>query len=96
MPPSVPAIWFTGSADNIAVPSEIKAVYESVPGPAMYAMLDGATHFTPPGNGGGFRGPVTAWFRAHLMADEDARAMFYGPDCGLCKDPNWSFESRNQ
>jgi hypothetical protein len=96
MPPKVPAIWFTGSADNIAVPDEIKAVYESVPGPAMYAMLAGATHFTPPGNGGGFRGPVTAWFRAHLMADEDARAVFYGEDCGLCIDPGWEFETRNQ
>jgi hypothetical protein len=34
--------------------------------------------------------PTLAWLRLRLMADEQARPLFYPPDtCGLCRDPAW-------
>jgi hypothetical protein len=65
--------------------------------PAVYGELAGASHTTPTGNGGGYRGPTTAWFRYWLADDQNARSMFLGPDssCGLCQDPAWSDVRRN-
>jgi hypothetical protein len=65
--------------------------------PAIYGELAGATHTTPGGNGGGFRGPTTAWFRYWLSFDQTARSLFLGPDssCGLCHDSAWSDVRRN-
>ncbi|MBP2324100.1 dienelactone hydrolase [Kibdelosporangium banguiense] len=65
--------------------------------PAVYGELAGATHTTPTGNGGGYRGVTTAWFRYWLAGDQSARSMFLGPDatCGLCNDPAWSDVRRN-
>jgi dienelactone hydrolase len=63
--------------------------------PAVYGELAGATHLTPTGDGGGFRGMTTAWFRYWLMDDEQAGAEFIGPDCGLCRNPAWSDVRRN-
>lgn len=95
-PPKVPGLWLTGSRDTLAVPDQIEAVYASVSGPAMFGVLAGADHFTPTGDGGGFRRPITAWMRFHLMADASAGKLFNGDDCGLCSDPQWVFKRRNQ
>lgn len=48
----------------------------------IYGELAGANHFTPVGNGGGYRGPITAWLRFHLLGDEQARGLFFGTSCG--------------
>lgn len=63
--------------------------------PAVYGELAGASHVTPAGDGGGFRGPVTAWFRYFLMGDHEARGVFFGADCGACSSPVWSDFRRN-
>ncbi|MFC0108693.1 poly(ethylene terephthalate) hydrolase family protein [Kibdelosporangium aridum] len=65
--------------------------------PAVYGELAGATHTTPTGDGGGYRGPTTAWFRLWLTDDTRARSEFLGPDdtCGLCLSPAWSDVRRN-
>lgn len=62
---------------------------------AVYGELAGAGHMEPVGDGGGFRGPVTAWFRFHLMGDELARGEFFGASCGYCANPIWSDFRRN-
>ena len=46
-------------------------------------------------NGGGIRGYLTAWMRYHLMADQDAKQLFYGDDCGLCTDSGWTVRKKN-
>jgi len=38
------------------------------------------------------RSYTTAWLRAQLMSDRDARAEFYGATCGLCADPEWKVQ----
>ncbi|MFD8499105.1 acetylxylan esterase [Amycolatopsis sp. NPDC059657] len=58
--------------------------------PAVYGELAGATHATPSGDGGGFRDPITAWFRYFLMSDQEAYGEFFGPQCGNCGSPIWS------
>jgi hypothetical protein len=35
-----------------------------------------------------------AWFRYHLMVDEEYRLWFYGADCHLCKHSNWSVKRK--
>lgn len=63
--------------------------------PAIYAALKDATHLTPTGDGGGFRGVVTAFFRYHLAADPAAATEFVGPTCGLCTDTTFTDVRRN-
>jgi hypothetical protein len=65
--------------------------------PAVYGELAGADHLVTVGDGGGFRGMTTAWFRFWLMGDEQARGEFFGPTatCGICTDTAWSDVRRN-
>ena len=65
--------------------------------PAIYGELGGASHFTPIGDGGGFRGMITAWFRFWLMDDAQARNTFFGAtaSCRICNDTAWSSVQRN-
>lgn len=37
---------------------------------------------------------MTAWFRYHLMGDEEYRSWFYGTDCYLCKQANWTVKRK--
>jgi dienelactone hydrolase len=38
---------------------------------------------------------VLAWLDWQLKGDTQAVGMFAGPDCSLCKDPDWWIDSRN-
>jgi hypothetical protein len=88
-PPRGPAIFFAGETDPLAAGN--RTAFEAASGiPAAYAELAGAGHLVPLGNGGGFRGPTTAWVRWHLMGDSTARGQFVGATCGLCNSPTWS------
>ena len=92
-----PVFFLAGEKDNIVDPDVL--VYPRYQKtnhvPAVYGELAGANHFTATGNMGGFRAPITAWFRAHLMGDEKARAAFAGPQCGYCGSTIWSRFERN-
>ncbi|WP_245573995.1 chlorophyllase/cutinase-like alpha/beta fold protein [Amycolatopsis nigrescens] len=92
-----PVFWLAGQLDLVVLPNLL--VYpryqQSTQVPAVFGELAGASHFTPVGDGGGFRGPITAWFRFHLMGDELARGEFFGDGCGNCDSPAWSRFERN-
>jgi hypothetical protein len=92
-----PVFYLAGQLDLVVSP--LLLVYpryqESGHVPAVYGELAGADHTEPTGNGGGYRGPVTAWLRFHLLADEQARPMFFGPQCTYCAAPEWSRFERN-
>lgn len=91
-----PALFFAGSADGLVWPSVVYGEYrQAAQVPAIYAELKGAGHFEVTPTGGGFRGPVTAWFRFHLMGDEQARGEFFGASCAYCTSPVWSKYERN-
>ena len=38
---------------------------------------------------------VLAWLDWRLKGDRRAEGMFAGPDCALCKDPDWWIDTRN-
>jgi hypothetical protein len=87
------AIFFAGGSDAVVSPRLVRSGFSGSRVPAAYAELRGASHFVPVGNGGGFRGPSTAWARAELAGDAQAAALFRGGDCGLCRDGQWTFET---
>ncbi len=72
----VPAAWI---ARSTAIPSVV---------PTVFAVHREANHLTPLGDGGVFRGVVTAWFRALLRGDSEAQQVF-AANCELCQDPEW-------
>ncbi|MFE4636122.1 alpha/beta hydrolase family protein [Streptomyces sp. NPDC056773] len=93
----VPALLLAGQKDSIVFPFLVKAFYEDADHiPAVYGELRGADHFTVVGDPGPFAAPTTAWFKAHLMGDQAARAQFLGAACGICADSGtWSDVRRN-
>jgi dienelactone hydrolase len=46
-------------------------------------------------DGGEFGTVAVAWLRYQLKGDQQAAKMFVGPDCGLCRKPNWHVKSKN-
>jgi hypothetical protein len=92
-----PTLFLAGEKDSIVLPWLIVVpLYNGASQvPAVYGELGGANHFEPALDGGRFRGMMTAWFRFHLMGDEQARGRFFGPGCGLCGDPAWTDVRRN-
>ncbi len=69
-----------------------KATYDAIDDlPAFYGSLHGAGHagtVAQPG-GGEFANVATDWALWQLKGDRKASAMFVGPKCGLCTNPNW-------
>lgn len=91
-----PSFLLAGQNDGIVDPSGVKQFYESADHiVAIYGELAGAGHFTPLGDGGGFRGASTAWFAFHLKGDERARGEFFGANCKICTSKTWSDVQRN-
>jgi len=87
-----PMFLVSGDADLIAAPeANQKPIFEASNVATFWGTLAGGDHVTIAlGNVAAYLGPSVAWFRLHLMGDEDARPMFYGQDCALCADPNWT------
>ncbi|RZS45044.1 hypothetical protein EV193_101928 [Herbihabitans rhizosphaerae] len=86
-----PALFLAGEKDGIVDPVKmVLPLYERAPQvPGVYAVLTGAGHFEPVGDGGRYRGVMTAWFYYQLNNDPRAANEFTGPSCGLCADPAW-------
>ncbi|MEV8378550.1 hypothetical protein AB0P21_37775 [Kribbella sp. NPDC056861] len=91
-----PALFLSGSYDLIVLPLLVQLMWLLAPQvPAVYGSLRGATHPEATGDGGGFRGVVTAWFAYQLTGNSAAAAEFTGPGCGLCTDSAWTDVRRN-
>jgi len=91
-----PMFLVSGDADVIAAPeANQKPLFEKSNVPTVWATLAGGDHVTIAlGNVAKYLAPTVAWFRLHLMADENARPMFYGKDCGLCSNAEWTVERK--
>jgi hypothetical protein len=89
-------LYLSGQYDVVVHPSVVRNLYDrSGHVVALLGNLAGATHLTPAGNGGGYRGPATAWLRSELLGDPDARPLFFGASCGFCSSPIWTEFLRN-
>lgn len=93
----VPMFLIGGGADLVVMPAMMITPLTWMPakGPAVYGILQGATHFEPFGDGGRITPWLTAWMRAHLMDDTDARTFFYDEDCRICGDQEWKVQRKN-
>jgi hypothetical protein len=91
-----PTFYMAGENDTLK--TGIRAAYDAARAtiPAAYGELAGASHLVPLGNGGGFRGPSTAWARWRLMGDATAGRQFVGANCGLCNSNEWAVYEANQ
>jgi pimeloyl-ACP methyl ester carboxylesterase len=91
-----PTLFLSGDSDVIVPAPLVVAMWQQATQvPAVYGSLRGATHFETTGDGGGFRGVVTAWFAYQLTGDSSAATEFTGPACGLCVDGAWVDVRRN-
>jgi hypothetical protein len=94
---SIPAALFNGGpADGGYVGAE--QCYKALPPklPVLKASL------TSVGHTGAYPMPdlrwstaVLAWLDWQLKADTHALATFSGPDCALCRDPDWWIDTQN-
>lgn len=90
-----PMFLMTGSADTLAgSAANGRPVFSNANVPVFWGELQGASHFVPAFNGGGYRGPSTAWYRYHLMGDKNAENVFYGADCTLCTSSDWKVQKK--
>jgi len=90
-----PMFLMTGGGDTIALPSlNARPVYNAANVPVFWGERSRVSHFEPTGNAGAYRGPSTAWFRYHLMDDNNARNTFYGSSCTLCTDRSWTVRKK--
>lgn len=91
-----PMFLSAGSADTIVSADRLvePLIFNRASVPTFYGVLDGASHFEPVGDGGRYRGPLTAWFRLQLMGDNTATSLFYGESCELCVSSEWDVKQR--
>lgn len=91
-----PLLWLAGEYDGIVPAWTVRNRHDQTTAvPSSYGSLAGAGHFTALGDAGGFRGPITAWFRYQLLGDGQAAREYAGPDCGQCTSPAWDAFSRS-
>jgi hypothetical protein len=94
---TIPAAFFNGGPADSGY-SGAEARYKALPStlPALKASL------TSVGHTGAYPMPelrytnaVLAWLDWQLKGDTHATSTFSGPNCSLCKDPDWWIDSQN-
>jgi len=92
-----PMFLMSGSKDTVVDPEWHQGrIFSNAAVPVFWGTLQGATHFEPANNAGGFRGPATAWFLYQLMGDEEAAKLFVGDDCVLCTRSDWRVQKNDK
>jgi hypothetical protein len=92
-----PTLYILGGESDIAYNNGMDDYKQITNVPVFVANMNvghGGTYSQP--HGGEFARVATAWFLWQLKRDTDASKMFTGDDCGLCNDPKWKLESKNQ
>jgi pimeloyl-ACP methyl ester carboxylesterase len=84
-----PMFALAGESDRV-VPAQRVAdeIYRPARVPSVLGVLRDSGHLEPLGDGGRYRGYLTAWFAACLRGDELALEAFLAP-CTLCDNPDW-------
>ena len=93
----IPAAYFIGGPGDAAyAPSQ--GSYAATPASATVIKANLPTV----GHTGAYKEPdrewvsaVSAWLDWQLKGNDDAKSIFAGPDCGLCKNPQWWYEAKN-
>jgi hypothetical protein len=91
-----PVLYILGGPTDIAYANgmdDFKRIEHVPVAVANIATGHGGTYFQP--NGGPVESVAVSWLQWQLRGDQQAAARFVGKDCGLCKDPNWTFQKKN-
>lgn len=86
-----PAFFLTGEMDN---PTGVRSAYDGARVPAAFGNLKMSNHITMMKEPMRMAPEVAAWFRYTMLDDTLAKAWFVGPDCLLCKDPEWVYAQK--
>jgi hypothetical protein len=92
-----PTLYILGGESDIAYNNGMDDYKRIKHVPVYVANLDvghGGTYRQP--HGGEFAKVATAWYQWQMKGDKEASKMFVGEDCGLCTDPDWKYEFKNQ
>jgi hypothetical protein len=93
----VPAIWASGDASDVAF-KNAEDDFAHIDGFPVVRLWREHTahdgHFRD-ANGGPFGQVAVAWLDWQLKGDSAASRVFLGPDCGLCRKPEWHLRKKN-
>jgi dienelactone hydrolase len=91
-----PVIYILGGSTDIAYKNGMDDFQRIDKLPVAVANLQGAGHggsyFKP--DGGPAASVAVSWLEWQLRGDKQAAKRFVGKDCGLCTDPQWTFEKK--
>lgn len=90
-----PILYVLGGESDIAYTAGMDDFAHIDHVPAAVANIDkghGGTYWEA--NGGPAAQVVVQWLNWHLRGDAEARRMFLGDACGLCRDPAWRLETK--
>ena len=91
-----PVIYILGGSTDIAYANgmdDFKRINALPIVVANLAVGHQGTFLQP--NGGRAASVAVSWLDWQLKGDKEAAKRFTGPDCGLCKDPDWTLEQKN-
>lgn len=90
-----PVLYVLGGASDIAYSAGMDDYARIDHVPAAVANIDrghGGTYWDP--NGGAAAQVVVQWLNWQLRGDAGAGRYFLGADCGLCRDPAWTLQTK--
>ena len=88
--------YFNGGVSDIAYENSNDDVSRINQVPLFYGVMKEAGHAATYAhvNGGKFAEVGANWLLWRLKGDKKAGAMFDGPACGLCTDPEWTVQKK--
>lgn len=92
-----PVIYLIGGEKDIAYQNS-ESDYRQIEGiPLFNANLGNVGHNGSLGKpfGGKMAQAARLWLQWQLKGDQEAAMAFVGPDCALCKDPDWVVKKKN-
>src|SRR5690606_9396710 len=90
-----PTLYVLGGPSDIAYANGMDDYAKIEHVPVAVANIDkghGGTYWEP--NGGAAAEVVIDWLDWQLRGSTEAAGMFVGPDCGLCRDSSWEYQSK--
>lgn len=90
----VPALYVTGDPSDVAYPNADDDYKRLNKTPVVRLWREKTPHqgtYREAG-GGAFSAVGVAWLKWQLKADQNAAKFFKGPDCELCKQPEWHLQ----
>lgn len=93
----VASIYLTGDPEHDQAYKNAETDFAVVSGPSVRLWRENTPHagtYREP-NGGAFGPVAVAYLEWQLKGDKRASKMFVGPDCELCKKPEWHVRTKN-